>query len=55
MDKAELVDFLKEHLRIEVSLSETYIADEHKVKVTLLLGDEIIDSSEDTFVVDCDC
>jgi hypothetical protein len=55
MDKSELVDFLKEHLRIEIHASETYIVDEHKLKVCLLLGDEIIDSSEATFVVDCDC
>lgn len=55
MEKSEIVDFLKEHLRIQVEASETYIADEHKITVTLLLGDEIIDTSETHFTVECDC
>lgn len=52
MNKDELIEFLRTHLRVQVDCHETYIEDEHVVKVTLLIGDETICESESSIFVD---
>jgi len=54
MNKEELIEFLKENLRIktEIVSSETSYSGpySHSVKVSILLGDKVISESEsDTF------
>jgi len=50
MEKEELIEFLKENLQIKAELvsNETGYCrpDSHSVKVTIILGDEIISTSE---------
>lgn len=49
----ELKELLKERLKIEIVISEeNYVLDTKRIKVTLLLDGEPIDSDYDTFSVE---
>jgi hypothetical protein len=50
MDKGELLEFLREHLKIEVSTRATsdWGSKGYDVEVTLLLGDEVISQHKDS-------